>query len=287
MAKIDSTKGSETKKSRKKNKGVISFDEETVKKEDAVEVMERNTGDKNYGFGKSHIEPNSDDMKQKTQRKKQKKCKVASDVDNVPHQMKEEIPHSEISETENLDQSNGSVTKMKKKKRNRDAEANGVTNENGKDQPKKIKLSDEVEPNAGDNLKSLEVDLKKDSKRSQKKLKHEKLLAEKKLKAEVATQESVLNYLSKWKHCRQEWKFEKLKQIWLSQNMLDCSKIPNEFWETVVEYFTSSKGFIRKLVLRDALKVIEDEEKLEDDNVSEDQRTKIQRARDIVQNLQE
>lgn len=37
--------------------------------------------------------------------------------------------------------------------------------------------------------------------------------------------EKCMNYLKRWHDDRQNWKFEKLRQIWLFQNMLHPSKV--------------------------------------------------------------
>lgn len=129
------------------------------------------------------------------------------------------------------------------------------------------------------------VKAQKESVRARKRKKQAKLLEDKKTKVELDLQQKSLNYLSKWKHSKSEWKFEKLRQIWLQQNLLDLQKIPNEFWETVVEYFSSSKGMSRQSVLDQAIKFVEDENVSKDEQ-EEEYKVKLQRARDIVQYLQ-
>jgi hypothetical protein len=37
--------------------------------------------------------------------------------------------------------------------------------------------------------------------------------------------EKCISYLKRWHEDKQNWKFEKLRQIWLFQNMLDPSKV--------------------------------------------------------------
>lgn len=138
---------------------------------------------------------------------------------------------------------------------------------------------------------------KPESIRAMKRRKHENLLKEKKLKHELDMQQKSLNYLSKWKHSRTEWKFEKLRQIWLQQNMYDTAKVPDQFWDTLVEYLSGSKGQIRKVLIKEALGVIEKKEakKSEEENndVEEESEEKvddaniIKRARDVIQNLEE
>lgn len=137
---------------------------------------------------------------------------------------------------------------------------------------------------------------KEESKRAKKRKKHQQLLLEKKVKVDLVMQEKSLNYLSRWKHNRDEWKFEKLRQVWLQQNIFDSDRIPDQFWETLVEYFSNAQGKIRQTLIDDAVKIIEksenevvqtdvDEESADDAKKS--QLNKIQRAKDIIQNLQE
>lgn len=131
------------------------------------------------------------------------------------------------------------------------------------------------------NMEKMEVK-REDSIRAMKRKKHAALMQEKKLKAELALQQKCLNYISQWKHNRSEWKFEKLKQVWLQQNMFNSDKIPAEIWDTVVDYFCGCKGKARETIIQDAVKVIDAENESEEDGG-----IKMKRARDIVQNMHE
>lgn len=132
----------------------------------------------------------------------------------------------------------------------------------------------------------LPIQSKKESIRARKRKKHVQLLEEKKLNAELDLQKKALNYLSKWKHSRSDWKFEKLKQVWIQQNLFDSTKIPNEFWETTLEYFSGTKGHSRQVALDESLKIIETEEGNSETLLDEDYQVKLKRARSIVQSLQ-
>lgn len=123
---------------------------------------------------------------------------------------------------------------------------------------------------------------KKESNRAKKRKKHAELQQQIKQKTEQELQQKALNYLSKWQHCKQEWKFEKLRQVWLQQNLLDPSKVPEEYWSTALQYFSGSEGRSRQTVLEMGLKLIENGE----DDQSEEYRVKVNRARDLVQHLQ-
>lgn len=120
------------------------------------------------------------------------------------------------------------------------------------------------------------------SKRQKKREKYEQLKTELKQKGETITQERALNYLSRWKHNKEEWKFEKLRQVWLQNHMFDSSAVPDTFFQTVVDYFGGSKGKIRQAVIDDCTKIIdafeaEAEEKKDD--------AKFERARNLLQHL--
>lgn len=146
------------------------------------------------------------------------------------------------------------------------------------------------ENESAENLNTIKPEVKReDSIRAIKRKKHAALMQEKKLKAELALQQKCLNYLSQWKHNKSEWKFEKLKQVWLQQNMLSVEKVPEEMWDTLVEYFGGCKGKARETIIKDALKVIEadDDEENQEKEETEDDGVKLKRARDIIQNLQE
>ncbi|EFA02103.1 uncharacterized protein C7orf50 homolog [Tribolium castaneum] len=176
-------------------------------------------------------------------KKKAKKANMVSfDEEVVPKQVADELLSSEVE--------NPVEKKAKKRK----------------------KITEPTNPDEGKKTESI---------RALKRKKYAKLLEDKKNKTELALQEKALNYLSKWKHSRDEWKFEKLRQIWLQHNMYDEVKVPPEFWQTLVEYFSNSKGKSREVLLKEAVAIIEGEN-------DENQGTcKLERARDIIQNLQE
>jgi len=90
-----------------------------------------------------------------------------------------------------------------------------------------------------------------------------------------------------WKHSRSEWKFEKLKQIWLMDNLLDENSISDMIFPVVLEYFEGCKGMAREVLLRKGMEVIRKAEEEED----EESKNKImesiayKRARQLLQAL--
>lgn len=240
-----------TTKKRKKNKKskIITFDNEIITKEDGAKLIK-------------HVPEFEKSNKVESLRKSKKQIIEAVDTLQI-----------------SSEQVSNPVIKRK--------DCQESANIPGK-KKKKVEHHKEIIEESKDELNTKKLEGKnKESIREQKRKKHAKLLAEKKLKAELAMQQKSLNYLSKWKHSREDWKFEKLRQIWLQQNLFDTNRISKEFWNTTVEYFRGAKGHIRKVVLEEAVKIIDTEESTEEEMTDSDYQEKLRRARDIVQNLQE
>ncbi|KAJ8979481.1 hypothetical protein NQ317_000357 [Molorchus minor] len=220
---------------RTQNKGqtLRKTNEETLTNENSDEVLDSVTS-RESSTGKSH-KVSKQEVEVPTQKRKKKKKISKSSESKAAVKITEQ--NKEDTDT------NHSPVKKKKRKKNE-----VLTQE--------VKQDTEPDQEHQNALENHEIK-KEESIRAQKRRKHVKLLEEKKLKVELAAQQSALNYLSLWKHNRSEWRFEKLKQIWLQQNIFDTIKIPNEFWDTAVQYFCGAKGAIRKITLKKAIELIE------------------------------
>lgn len=125
--------------------------------------------------------------------------------------------------------------------------------------------------------------------RQKKKQKHLKLLeAQKGHSAEKEKQRNE-EYLSKWKHSRDEWKFEKLRQISIQQTMFEGDKLDVSAWPIALEYLAGSKGAAKDKIVKLANDVIDEIDKLCEQQDSEEEKQtivnsiKYQRARDLLQ----
>lgn len=78
--------------------------------------------------------------------------------------------------------------------------------------------------------------LSKRQKKKLKKLQHHDKNKEKEV-------ETIIAYLTKWNTNRDEWKYEKLKQIFIQKNVFNDQIIPDEHSEVAINYLTSSKVF--------------------------------------------
>lgn len=238
-------------------------------------------------------------IQKKIKRQRKGKSKISFDEEVVTKDFAKQLFSEEI-EDKKQTEGVGTHDKQKvKRKRNREmTEHNENTKETkiNKKKPKLINNPTDISNNEtqlqtegsdkSEVPKETQTDGKKESIRSQKRKKHTKLLEDKKIKVELELQQKALNYISLWKHNRLEWKFEKLRQVWLQQNLFDASKIPSDFWDTTVQYFSGAKGQSRQTVLDQAIKYIEDEEKSLEKSADEDYQIRVKRARDIVQNLE-
>lgn len=128
------------------------------------------------------------------------------------------------------------------------------------------------------------VQTKQPSKRQLKREKAAKKENEKVMSNRMEAMKKGLNYVSKWKHARSEWKFEKLRQIWLIDNLLDETSIPDDIFPTVLEYFEGCKGMAREQLLKKGMDVIR---KVEENEENKDEMESIayQRARELLQAL--
>lgn len=88
-----------------------------------------------------------------------------------------------------------------------------------------------------------------------------------------------------WKHARSEWKFEKLRQIWLIDNLLDETSIPDDIFPTVLEYFEGCKGMAREQLLKKGMDVVRKVEENEETKEEEVESVAYQRARKLLQAL--
>lgn len=189
-----------------------------------------------------------------------------------------------------------SDSKMMKRPHEHESENSDIEDE-PKKRKKKKKTPAAVEESAITGKKN------KISKRQMKKEKHAARLALEQAQVKDQTKLQCLNYLSQWKHDRQNWKFMKARQVWLHKNKFSTQLIPEASWPLLLEYFESAKGNIKTLLLNDANKIIKemdewtesqtnqdaecDKEQSESTELVKPEETVYNRARSIIQCLQE
>ncbi|KAK2576272.1 hypothetical protein KPH14_005638 [Odynerus spinipes] len=97
---------------------------------------------------------------------------------------------------------------------------------------------------------------KKPSNRQLKRERAEQRVAEKREASKAEATQKALTYVTKWKYAKSQWKFEKFRQIWLIDNLLDDTLIPDEIFPIVLEYFEGCKGMAREELLKKGMDVV-------------------------------
>lgn len=126
--------------------------------------------------------------------------------------------------------------------------------------------------------------------RQKKQKSHKKNLKIKQDQATLKESERNDQYLTRWKHSRDEWKFEKLRQVSIQKSVLDPSKMSDESFPIALEYLAGTKGAARGLMGKAAEEDIKrlDKEFGESPEAKNDsvKMSRYKRARELVQVLQ-
>lgn len=280
--------------------------------------------------GEKHEEQKANSVEQVEH--KQEKVANISDVANNKKKKKKDKKRKEI-DTQNLDDhevNNDDSTALPRKRALADS-----TEEYKKKKKKKTSIEDSESTSHEETLANAETpvddcddttDPKKKRKKKKKKKKmseeapaggkksirrmkwekHCQRQADEKASAKDQLKTQTLSYLSQWKHDRANWKFMKARQVWLYKTKFSPTYIPEASWPILLEYFESTQGNIRKMLLDDANKVIakmdewseknaganpkdSDDEGADGETPEEDKPDVVtyKRARDLIQCLQE
>ena len=125
--------------------------------------------------------------------------------------------------------------------------------------------------------------------RQKKKAKHLTIVDSNKTETLKKDLQRNINYLRNWKYSRDEWKFEKLRQISIQNSLFKFDEdIDSEVWSIMVEYLSGTKGAALAVVTKKAEDVInETDAKINKTNKNDlIQECSYKRARDLLQCLQ-
>ncbi|XP_068142047.1 uncharacterized protein DDB_G0283697 [Drosophila tropicalis] len=127
--------------------------------------------------------------------------------------------------------------------------------------------------------------------RQKKKLKHlQRLEAQKEQHADKDVKRNE-EYLNTWKNSRQDWKFNKLRQISIQKLAFDVEKLSLDIWPNALEYLASSKGAAKATIIKLAEDVIQTVDKDCEQFAEESEKQQLinspryQRARDLLQSF--
>ncbi|XP_018308472.1 uncharacterized protein C7orf50 homolog [Mycetomoellerius zeteki] len=193
---------------------------------------------------------------------------------------KADVPKNNNHKTDKTSQEN--IVQSNQKKKKRKLKSNEASNDATTDieTSKSVLSSKEA---SDENVKTA----KSPSKRQLKKEKAAQTAVKKMESRRSQAMQKALNYVSLWKHSRNEWRFEKLKQIWLMDNLLDENSISDNLFPIVLEYFEGCKGMAREVLLRKGMEIIRKAEaETDEDNKNEIMMsTTYKRARQLLQTL--
>lgn len=133
--------------------------------------------------------------------------------------------------------------------------------------------------------------------RQKKKAKHQTNVEVNKLDSRQRERQRNSEYLHKWKHARIEWKFEKLRQISIQNNLFKDEEVGDNAaaasdddvtWAITVEYLAGTQGAARAKIVQKAEEIINDiDGRINEFNKNELVKLKnYNRAREILQLLQ-
>ncbi|XP_069123897.1 cholesin-like isoform X2 [Argopecten irradians] len=252
---------------------------------------------------------NSSDVKKKKKRKMSLSEKTNNDVVKEEPMKKKKKKNSEkcfeseyenkyntlgVCEKEKTKNSSPDVKRVKKKKvkeENISAEEKEDNSEDDTGIPKKKRKKKNVsltETFTGKGSEDDENDSKEETrvpkkKKDKKKKKDGKATEEGSDDTNISAQTASINYLKTWSDDNANWKFQKVRQVWLLQHMYDDSKIPNADFDRLLLYLENLKGKGKEETLTKASKIIEAEDSSSDEDDNED--VKTARARQVIQML--
>ncbi|GAA6085072.1 uncharacterized protein C7orf50 homolog isoform X2 [Tachysurus ichikawai] len=195
---------------------------------------------------------------------------------------KEKDATVDTAETADLTESrtNEELNKKKKKEAHRDKQpviTERVEEEEGTED------EEELSP---EERRVLERKLKKIRKKEEKKKQKEIAKSEKEESKSSIAQTQALEYLTCWSEKRDEWKFQKTRQVWLLQHMYDSEKVPDAHFSVLLSYLEGLRGVARDITVQKAEALVRFGAGPEvEEGVATEAQRKTQRARDVVQIL--
>jgi WKF domain len=135
---------------------------------------------------------------------------------------------------------------------------------------------------------NLNKEISKNTARSKKRAKHVEIQKTLKDKFVEKRRDDIDQYLHAWKQDRSEWKFQKVKQIFIEKQIYNAVEITDDLWPITLEYLAGSREATKEGLLKEAQKLIgqfDDSEENKDASNTVDEK-KYKRARDIMQTLQ-
>ncbi|XP_043081956.1 uncharacterized protein C7orf50 isoform X1 [Puntigrus tetrazona] len=253
----------------------MTYVQDETKKPKKSKKRKANDEESREAVPESDLVTSQNDETERKKKKKKKKSKA--------EESREAVPESDL-----VTSQNDETERKKKKKKKSKAESTGDTETSQQREPSLAEDengSDGEEELSPEEKRVLERKLKKILKKEEKKrLKEEGTYVKKaKVKPNLA-EKKALEYLMRWSERREEWKFQKSRQIWLLQHMYDSTKVTDDHFEVLLAYLEGLCGASRDITLQKAEAIVRWEGQGEEEDKEEAEKKK-QRAKQVVQLL--
>uniref|UniRef100_A0A182PDN5 WKF domain-containing protein n=1 Tax=Anopheles epiroticus TaxID=199890 RepID=A0A182PDN5_9DIPT len=131
------------------------------------------------------------------------------------------------------------------------------------------------------------ADINLKSKKRNKRQEHEARVQEKQQKVDKKVRKEMRQYLQTWNDNRDQWKFNKRRQIFIQDNAFVVENIDDEVWPIALAYLSGTKGSSRDVLLKKAKTIIREGDSAASGNGDETLQasSKYERARELLQNL--
>ncbi|KAK1794785.1 hypothetical protein P4O66_009994 [Electrophorus voltai] len=128
--------------------------------------------------------------------------------------------------------------------------------------------------------------LKKIRRKEEKKKRREEGKNEAEQSKTSSAQTQALEYLTCWSEKREQWKFQKTRQVWLLQHMYDSTKVSDAHFKVLLSYLEGIQGVARETTVQKAEALVRCGEGSEEaEGGATDYQKKAHRAREVVQIL--
>lgn len=96
----------------------------------------------------------------------------------------------------------------------------------------------------------------------------------------------IAEYLKRWKYEKDDWKYQKARQIYLQKFILDEQKVIEDVWALALEYISNTQGNGKELLINTCKSLIEKLDKKSEVEKTLHETIEYQRARQLLQNFQ-
>uniref|UniRef100_A0A182K162 WKF domain-containing protein n=1 Tax=Anopheles christyi TaxID=43041 RepID=A0A182K162_9DIPT len=119
------------------------------------------------------------------------------------------------------------------------------------------------------------------------KVKHEAIAKKLQVKTKGKEQEEIQKYLECWTNNREQWKFNKMIQVFIQHHVLDEAVINAEMWPMALSYLSGTKGSGKDILVANAKSIIKEVDSAVEGNGDETLQasSKYERARELLQSL--